>query len=331
MISVIVPVYNIEEYLPTCIESILNQTYKELEVLLIDDGSTDNSGNICDEYAKLDNRCTVIHQKNKGSSGARNIGLEHATGEYISFIDGDDYIHPQMLEILYEILQKGDYDFSMASFKQVEQYKKEDFVASINNNNTFIVRHLNLMKRLYNINDPYLKWSEVNFQVVWNKLYKKNLINDLRFKQTGTEDTEFNNKVYIKTNSAILIDIPLYYWVQRPSSITHQPVNQNFIDRAYSYLLCLREIPTEESLCRAFCLEKLYKTIINVRYRSKNTEWYNYAISQTLILKQETIKEFILNKYISLIKKIGLLLFLYIPYIYSFFVYLNELTYKLKK
>lgn len=331
MISIIITIYNVEQYLPICIESVFNQTFKDFEIILVDDGSTDNSGNLCDKYAKEDDRCLVIHQANKGVSEARNAGLNHATGEYISFIDGDDYIHPQMLEILYEALQKGDYDFSMVSFKQVEQYKKEDFVASINNNNTFIVKHLNLMKRLYNINDPYLKWSEVNFQVVWNKLYKKNLINDLRFKQTGTEDTEFNNKVYIKTNSAILIDIPLYYWVQRPSSITHQPVNQNFIDRAYSYLLCLHEIPAEESLCRAFCLEKLYKTIINVRYRSKNTEWYNYAISQTLILKQETIKEFILNKYISLIKKMGLLLFLYIPYIYSFFIYLNELTSKLKK
>lgn len=331
MISVIVPIYNVEEYLPTCIESILNQTYKNLEIILVDDGSTDNSGKICDEYAKRDNRCIVIHQQNKGLSEARNSGFKYATGKYISFIDGDDYIHPQMFETLYEALQKGDYDFSMVTFKQVEQYKKEDFIASINNNNTFIVTGLNLMRRLYNINDPILKWSEINFQVVWNKLYKKSLINDLKFKQTGTEDTEFNNKVYIKTNSAILINMPLYHWVQRPSSITHQPVNQNFINRAYSYLLCLHEIPAEESLYRAFCLEKLYKTIINVRYRSKNTEWYNYAISQTLILKQETIKEFILNKYIFLIKKIGLLLFLYIPYTYSFFIYLNELTYKLKK
>lgn len=234
MISIIVPVYNVETYLPTCIESILDQTYKDFEILLIDDGSTDNSGNICDEYAKRDNRCIAIHQQNKGVYNARNTGLSHATGEYISFVDSDDYIHPQMLEILYEALQKGDYDFSMVTLKQVEQYKKEDFIPSINNNNTFIVNGLNLMRRLYNINDPILKWPEINFQVVCNKLYKKNLISNSKFKQTGTEDTEFNNKIYLKTNSAILVNLPLYYWVQRPSSITHQPVNQNFIDRAYS-------------------------------------------------------------------------------------------------
>lgn len=331
MISVIVPIYNVEEYLPTCIESILNQTYKDLEIILVDDGSTDKSGEICNGYAKQDNRCIVIHQSNKGLSEARNVGLDYAKGEYISFIDGDDYIHPQMLEILYEALQKGDYDFSMVTFRQVEQYKKENFIASINNNNTFIVNGLNIMRRLYNINDPILKRSEINFQVVWNKLYKKNLINGLRFKQTASEDTEFNNKIYLKTNSAILVNLPLYYWVQRPSSITHQPVNQNFIDRAYSYLVCLHEISVENSLYRAYCLQKLYKTMINVRYHAEKTKWNNYVVSQSLTLKKQTIKEFIQNQHISLSKKIGLLLFLYIPITYNCFMLINELIHKFKK
>lgn len=175
MISVIVPIYDVEEYLPTCIESILNQTYKNLEILLIDDGSTDKSGIICDEYARQDNRCTVIHQRNKGVYEARNTGLNHATGEYISFIDGDDYIHPQMLETLYEALQKGDYDFSMVTFKQIWKYRKEDFpTIAIQNNNILIAKTLTLMAGLYTINNMP-QWSEVNFQVVWNKLYKKNL------------------------------------------------------------------------------------------------------------------------------------------------------------
>lgn len=331
MISIIVTVYNIEQYLPICIESIFNQTYKDLEIILVDDGSTDNSGKLCDGYTREDTRCIVIHQSNKGVSEARNTGLNYATGEYISFIDGDDYIHPQMFEILYEALQKGDYDFSMITFKQVEKYKKEDFIVTANNSNTLIVNRSSLMKRLYNVNDSILKWSEVNFQVVWNKLYRKNLINDLRFRQTGTEDTEFNNKVYIKTNSAILVNVPLYYWVQRPSSITHQQISRNFIDRAYSYLLCLYEIPANKKQYRAFCLQKLYKTMINVRYRSEKSEWNNYAVSQSLILKQQTIKEFIQNQHICLLKKVGLLLFFYLPITYSCFMFINELMHKLKK
>lgn len=331
MISVIVPIYNVEEYLPTCINSILNQTYKNIEILLIDDGSTDKSGEICDEYAKQDNRCIVIHQSNKGISEARNTGLNHVTGNYISFVDGDDYIHPQMLETLYEALQKGDYDFSMVTFKQIWKYCKEDFpTIAVQNNNILITKTLTLMAGLYTINNM-LQWSELNFQVVWNKLYKKEFIKDLRFKQTGSEDTEFNNRVYLRTNLAILINIPLYYWVQRQSSISHQPVNKNYIDRANSYLLCLHEIPIKEKKHRAFCLEKLYKITINIRYHSQNTQWYDYAIKQTQIIKQQSIKEFIRNKYISLSKRMGLLLFLYIPITYNCFMYINELIYKLKK
>lgn len=168
MISIIVPVYNVETYLPTCIESILDQTYKDFEILLIDDGSTDNSGNICDEYSKRDNRCIAIHQQNKGVYNARNTGLSHATGEYISFVDSDDYIHPQMLEILYKALQKGDYDFAMVTHKKV--FNKLGIIdisgACIN---TITLNRDTLISGLYNKTHI----SESDFQAVWNKLYKK--------------------------------------------------------------------------------------------------------------------------------------------------------------
>lgn len=195
MISVIVPIYNVEEYLSTCIESILNQTYKNLEILLIDDGSTDNSGKICDMYAKRDSRCIVIHQLNKGLSGARNTGLDYATGEYISFVDGDDYIHPQMLEILYEALQKGDYDFSMALYKEV--YVKEN-VLFISNYTFQEFDQDQLIYGLYNTSRKRNNYSEMNFHVVWNKLYKKKLINNTYFVQTSAEDTVFNTSIYLK-------------------------------------------------------------------------------------------------------------------------------------
>ena len=174
MISIIVPIYNAEEYLPTCIESILNQTYKYFEILLIDDGSTDDSGRICDEYAKRDNRCIAIHQQNKGVYNARNTGLSHAIGEYISFVDSDDYIHPQMLEILYEALQKGDYDFSMVTHKNV--FNKSEIInisgACIN---TITLNRDTLISGLYNKTHI----SESDFQAVWNKLYKKTLLKDM--------------------------------------------------------------------------------------------------------------------------------------------------------
>lgn len=116
MLSVIVPVYNVEKYLPTCIESILRQTMEELELILVDDGSTDRSSLICDEYAKTDLRIKVIHQKNGGLSAARNTGLRSAQGRYISFVDSDDFIRQDMYEVLLNELQKEQADFIKSDF-----------------------------------------------------------------------------------------------------------------------------------------------------------------------------------------------------------------------
>ena len=109
-ISVIVPVYNVEKYLTKCVDSIMNQTYKDLEIILVDDGSTDNSGKICDEYVKKDKRFKVIHKKNGGLSDARNVGIKNSTGEYLSFIDSDDYIDNDMIECLYNACIKNNAD-----------------------------------------------------------------------------------------------------------------------------------------------------------------------------------------------------------------------------
>ena len=113
MVSVIVPVYNAEKCLPRCVESILSQTYKDLEIILVDDGATDDSPRICDDYAVKDSRIKVIHQKNGGISNARNTGLKNAKGDYIQLVDHDDVIHPQMVKKLLSLLDSGDYDFSM--------------------------------------------------------------------------------------------------------------------------------------------------------------------------------------------------------------------------
>ena len=105
-ISIVVPVYNVEQYLEKCVNSIINQTYKNLEIILVDDGATDSSGNMCDELAKSDNRIKVYHKENGGLSDARNYGVERATGEYIGFVDSDDYIDSEMYEKLYEAIKK---------------------------------------------------------------------------------------------------------------------------------------------------------------------------------------------------------------------------------
>ena len=106
LISIIVPVYNVEEYLPACLDSIINQTYTEIEIILVDDGSTDSSGEICDRYAKIDERVKVIHKSNGGLSDSRNVGIQVAKGEYIGFVDSDDYVEFDMYETLFNILKQ---------------------------------------------------------------------------------------------------------------------------------------------------------------------------------------------------------------------------------
>ena len=329
MISVIVPIYNVEEYLPACIESILNQTYKDLEILLIDDGSTDNSGRICDKYAQQDNRCIVIHQLNKGLSGARNTGLDHAAGEYISFIDGDDYIHPQMLEILYEALQKGDYDFSMILYKK--NYTQEQF-QFITEYTTHELNQSQLIYSLYNNssrkNNTY---PGMNFHVVWNKLYKKTLINDTLFTQTASEDTVFNNTIYLKCKKAIIINKEIYYWVQRPTSVTHQGINQTYINRILSCYQCLKNIPENNSNYKAAALEELYKIMIIYNFDVQNTTLKTNFKDLKQYIKNKTFSEFLSNRQIPLLKKNILLLLFYFPFIFKAYVTLCIIKNKIYK
>ncbi len=119
MISVIVPIYDVEDYLLRCLESIVSQTYKDLEIILVDDGSTDSSGEICDKFALLDNRIKVIHKENGGLSSARNCGLRAVSGDYVLMPDGDYALHPRMIEILYNLITSGEYDFAMCLGEEV--------------------------------------------------------------------------------------------------------------------------------------------------------------------------------------------------------------------
>ena len=164
-ISVIVPIYKVEKYLRRCVNSILRQSYTKLEILLIDDGSPDACPEICEAYAKTDSRVRVIHKENGGLSSARNTGLEIAEGEYIAFVDGDDYIHSEMLKQLYHALKDTDADLSVCNLQYVneEGYKIPTYPDTIIEN------------ELLNADEDFLK-SQKNFGyyyiVVWNKHYK---------------------------------------------------------------------------------------------------------------------------------------------------------------
>ena len=171
LISVIVPVYKVEKYLDRCVESIVNQTYKNLEIILVDDGSPDNCGAMCDNWAEKDSRIKVIHKENGGLSDARNAGMNTATGDLMGFVDSDDYISPDMYQLLYENMLENNSDISACGVQIVFE---DDRPANLLTKDSNIVLNTGeAMKAI--IEESYLK------QPVWYKLYKTELIKDIPF------------------------------------------------------------------------------------------------------------------------------------------------------
>lgn len=189
LISVIIPIYKVEGFLRKCVGSVLAQTYPKLEIILVDDGSVDNCGKICDEYAAKDNRIRAIHQANQGLSAARNAGLRIAQGEYIAFVDSDDYIEPDMYEYLYDLISQDKVPMAMCNICEDEGYHAK--------------KQIDLPYMLIPATDifEYSGWV-----YAWNKLYRKDFISSLRFNTTTSygEDGLFNYEL-IKTNAPIAL------------------------------------------------------------------------------------------------------------------------------
>ncbi len=219
LISVIVPVYNVEKYLEKCIDSIINQTYKNIEILLIDDGSTDSSGEICDRYAIKDKRILVFHKENGGLSDARNKGIDIATGKYISFIDSDDYVEENYISFLYEILKKFDADISMG--KHYVRYQ-ENTIDTSSGQELCMNPEVTLEKMLYG--------EDVDVSA-WAKLYKKDLFKDIRFpKGRVFEDAATTYKLIDKSSQVAFKSLPIYNYVMRKNSITNTSFNSSKMD-----------------------------------------------------------------------------------------------------
>ena len=235
LISVIVPVYDVERYLCECIDSILTQSYRNLEVILVNDGSSDNSGNICDEYMKQDNRVKVIHKQNGGLSVARNAGIEIAKGELIHFIDSDDWIEADMLELLYNNLMEHNAEISCCGY----------YLSYINENiNAFVCDELLVFNSEQGLENSLLR------NVPWisscSKLYKKEIFETIRFPLSKRSEDIFIIAEVMSNANVIVYDItPKYYYRQRKNSISKQDAyNKDIMDfiEAYEHnLIVIRE------------------------------------------------------------------------------------------
>lgn len=235
-VSIIVPVYQVEKYIRQCVDSILGQTFTDFELILVDDGSTDRSGEICDEYAGMDGRVKVIHTENVRAAEARNKGMDQASGNYFMFIDSDDYIVPTMLECLHRSIVKDDADIVSCNYLySFENDREKDFSTNIGS------EVLSGTEIFYNRKNDrnYGYWT-----VVWNKLYKKETFKKVRFPSGKYyEDEFFANDIYQMDIKIVTIPECLYYYRQHDNSTMRKKnimksfdMIEAFQERIYVYL-----------------------------------------------------------------------------------------------
>jgi glycosyltransferase involved in cell wall biosynthesis len=324
-ISIIVPIYNVENYLYKCINSILTQTFTDFELILVNDGSPDNCGEICNEYAMRDPRIKVIHKENKGLSSARNAGIRSATGKYIGFIDSDDYIGNNMYEILYENAEQFSSDIVVCDV--IEVYENKDIDLKHHNTPGYRVEHftnIEVLNQLYLSNDnslnPMGRGSERWIYAV-NKLYKKSLFDSLEYSEGRIYEDEFIiHKVYFNSKKVTSLTAKLYYYVQRENSIMNSPYSIRKFDRVYAlkdradFFKKMRHTNLHEKAFKCY-LEVLFWNYKVARTELKDVKEELKNLKKTL--NRSTVS-LIMNPYISLKQKIMVLIFMVSPAVYFY-------------
>ncbi len=283
-ISVIVPCYNVEKYLVRCVETVINQTYHELEIILVDDGSTDTTGELCDKLLETDPRIRVVHKKNGGLSDARNAGIDVAEGDFYAFVDGDDYLEPDAYEAMLSEMKNPDVSLVSAGIV-VEDLKGN--------------KHLNVSKEyqtltkeeaLLNLLGPVRTIAESSC----NKLFRKQLFQDMRYKKgIINEDMELLPKILDVCNLVVLLNKPVYHYVRRTGSITESEFSMwkyRGIKNAYGTLRFCKEKYSElVPYAHYYVMCSLFKTLGELTgSRNRRRFWI-----QECLLRLRIIKEFL--------------------------------------
>lgn len=228
LITVIIPVYNVKPYLSKCLESVGKQSYKNLEIILVDDGSDDGSFSICKEFSKRDSRIKLYHTKNLGLSHARNVGLDHANGEYIVFVDSDDYIHENMISTMMD--KAEDADLVICNYKKVLNDTKKEIPQDAKCLKDDSWNYKQFWEHYY------LKNLNVFCCVAWNKLYKRKLFKNIRYPINEIHEDEYIiNDIVSRCNKIKIINDVLYCYVQRGNSIMHNSY-QGYMENAEAFI-----------------------------------------------------------------------------------------------
>lgn len=230
-ITVVVPVYNVQAYLPKCIDSLLAQTFGEIEIILVDDGSTDASGAVCDSYAERDSRIRVVHQRNAGVSGARNAGIRLARGRYLGFVDSDDWVDRDFCRTLYRGATDYGADISICSYYEVGEQGMR-CGASGDGGDTVVYDRREALRLLYE--DSLIR------SYFWDKLFKRELFDGVLFPEDHTvfEDMAIMYKLFYRANRIVQQNVPLYYYLLWTGSILHSGFDPQ---AEYRFFLVIRE------------------------------------------------------------------------------------------
>lgn len=297
-ISVIVPVYNVEKYLDKCVESLIKQTFQDIEILLIDDGSTDSSGAICDKWEIQDARVRAIHKENGGLSDARNRGIQEAVGTYIGFIDSDDYVTPEMYEILYHNLKKEDADVAYCGMyhcyangivtrKDTTSYLVVDAKEAV---------RLMLDSRMISVTIP-------------NRLYKKSLFDQVRFPYGKvSEDVFVAVELMLQTKRAVIDMRPQYYYVHREGSISTKPYTPKDMNAVEGYEKNLKLVQEHYPDLEPYALFRCYWSHFYVLDKMLLAKKNPYAEDQKEVIAylRKNYKQIIKNPHVGRNRKIAM-------------------------
>ena len=316
LISVIIPVYNVEDYLGRCLDSIIHSSYKKLEIICINDGSSDNSLKILEEYKKIDSRIIVLDQLNKGVSSARNAGLKIAGGEYIAFVDSDDWVHQRYFEYLYKLIKEANVDIALCDHEVVagkikdKKLESENFEYSILEFSDFFCG--NSIKR-----------------VPWKRLYKSSIVYGHKFKEDVKlgEDLLFNIEVVCKhTNIRIaIIKDKLYYYFDRESSAGHILSAQCILPAARHLFKHSKELQNDCYVEKTYLLESI-KQCLAARYLGSFEKSKIEIFHECNNMLKICIFKLWKNKTISIKEKLIYSVFWKAPIVYRLFRIVNDPT-----
>lgn len=319
-VSIIIPVFNLEDYIENCIRSLLNQTYENIEILCIDDGSKDNSAEVIAKLIEEDSRVKYIHQENGGVSSARNKGLESAEGDYIMFIDGDDYMHYQAVEILVRCIEEKNCD--LVSAHQVHTSSLEEKMNVIEKYTCHEASHEDLFK-------------EVNGNVIGKsscaKLFRKEAALKVRFPVgiANGEDANYIIRLLATGIRTCIVDLTLYYYYSRENSSVTSEFTQSKFSITLSFDdLCEYLKNTEYKFLKAYCLQYLYQSILYNRTCSIGTPAQEYVSAESKRIGNKWLKAFINNSDISIIIRFMFVLFFKSRHLYEFARMIQDPTMK---